>query len=145
MMASERASISLCHEGDARAASACVRFAYSIGMSLSKFRPVVRNGSISQGGACRREHLYDTSACDRPATVSQRLRSLARIVKCDSGTDGGVGRRPLNLGNDWRKGFGWPLRWVIGHEIPDTMPARPSALLPIQHPVIRWSIISTQV
>lgn len=84
MMDSERASISLCHEVDSRAACACTRFAYSIGRSLSKFRPVVRTGSVSQGGAYRREHLYATRTCDRPVRASQHVSRLGRIVKCDS-------------------------------------------------------------
>jgi hypothetical protein len=84
MMDSDRASISLCHDVDTRAAFACARFAYSLARSLSKFRPVVRTGSVSLGGRFTREHLYAISICDRPATVSQRLCSPLRIVKCNS-------------------------------------------------------------
>ena len=49
MVDSDRTSTSLCHEADA--AFAFTRFAYSIGRSLSKFRPVVRTGSVSLGRA----------------------------------------------------------------------------------------------
>ena len=50
MMDSDRASISLCHEVNTRAAFARARFAYSLARSLSKCRPVVRTASISFGG-----------------------------------------------------------------------------------------------
>ena len=88
MIDSDSASISLCHEVNTRAAFACARFAYSLAKSCVKFRPVVRTGSVSLGGRARftREHLYAISICDRPATVSQRLRCPLRIVKCNSRT-----------------------------------------------------------
>jgi len=50
MIDSDRASISLCHEVNTRAAFACARFAYSLAKSCVKFRPVVRTGSVSLGG-----------------------------------------------------------------------------------------------
>jgi hypothetical protein len=83
MMASDRASILLCHEVDTRAAFALARFAYSLARSLTKFRPVVRTDSISVGGRMvRREPLYAIRLCDRPAMASQCPRSFLRIVKC---------------------------------------------------------------
>jgi hypothetical protein len=86
MMDSDRASISLCHEVDARAALLLARSAYSIGRSLSKFRPVVRTGSVSlgQGEVYPREplcHYYFRSSRDGVAG----LGSFMRIVKCDCG------------------------------------------------------------
>jgi hypothetical protein len=69
MVDSDRTS-TLCHEADA--AFAFTRFAYSIGRSLSKFRPVVRTGSVSLGReGFAREPLYATRPCDRPVLASQ--------------------------------------------------------------------------
>lgn len=85
MISSDRLSTLLCHDVDTVAAFARDRFAYSPARSLSRFRPVVRTGSILPGWArFRRENPYAIGICDRPATVSQALRSLACIVKWSS-------------------------------------------------------------
>ena len=77
MMDSDSSSISLCHEVDTRAAFACVRFACSIARSLSKCRPVVRTGSISQG-AGRGCHESTFMPLDF-AIVARRCRSVLGV------------------------------------------------------------------
>lgn len=81
-MDSDRASISLCHELDTTAAFARARFAYSLARSLSKFRPVVRTGSISVGrGAWFAENAFMTCAY---AVSARRRRSVFNALRAMS-------------------------------------------------------------
>ena len=71
--------MSLCHEVDTRAAFARARFAYSLARSLTKFRPVVRTGSISmRRGAWLAESTFMPLVS---AVVPRRSRSVL-VVLC---------------------------------------------------------------